>query len=158
MKTLGYAGLCAFALLISHSEAANVYRCVDAAGHLTLTLQGCPIDQNAEITQAINRTPGSGSAVPLAKSRPKRERQVNELTVVGERDDGCGNRLSASDRRSAVIGQQVRPGMTRADVESTLGKPDRVTSRNGKTQYHYKKNKSRSRSVSFDEHNCVLGK
>jgi outer membrane protein assembly factor BamE (lipoprotein component of BamABCDE complex) len=66
--------------------------------------------------------------------------------------------LSASDRRSAVIGMKVRPGMTRADVESSLGKPDQISTRNGQTQYRYTKDKARPRMVSFDEHNCVLGK
>lgn len=158
MKTLAGAGLCALALLSPLSEAAEVYRCVDQSGHLTLTRQGCPIDQTAEVEQAINHTPGSGRAVPLAPPRPKRQRQPDELTVVGVRDDGCGNRLSASDRRSAVIGMKVRPGMTRADIESSLGKPDQISTRNGQTQYRYTKDKTRPRMVSFDEHNCVLGK
>lgn len=158
MKTLACAGSCVVALLIPISEAADVYRCIDQSGHLTLTLQGCPADQTTELTQAINHTPGSGRAVPLAQPRPQRQRQHDELTVVGERDDGCGNRLSASQRRSAMIGMQIRPGMTRADVESSLGKPDQISMRNGQTQYRYTKDKTRARTVNFDEHNCVLGK
>jgi hypothetical protein len=48
--------------------------------------------------------------------------------------------------------------MTRADVESILGKPDRVSSQNGQTRYRYRDRQGNSRSVSFDEAGCVKGK
>ena len=80
------------------------------------------------------------------------------LTVVGEQEDGCGNLLSAQARRRAIVEKQVRAGMTRADIESALGKPDTITSSNGQTRYRYSSQKGRSKSVSFDENGCVRGK
>ena len=48
--------------------------------------------------------------------------------------------------------------MTLADVESTLGRPDKISSQNGQLRYQYLDNQGRSRRVSFDENRCVKGK
>lgn len=142
--------------------AANIYRCVDEAGNLTFTRQGCPTNQTAQIQTAQNPTPSSGKAVPLAKPRERRtkhEKQPSrQLTVIGKKDDGCGNRVTGSARRNAIISQQVLPGMTRSDIDSAFGTPDAVTSRNGRTQYRYVSDKGQTRTISFDEQGCVRGK
>ncbi|MNR64480.1 hypothetical protein D3C85_1871430 [compost metagenome] len=57
-----------------------------------------------------------------------------------------------------MIRQQVRAGMTRRDVESSLGEPDKITSQNGQTRYHYADQKGNRRQVTFDEAGCVKGK
>ncbi|QXI31623.1 outer membrane protein assembly factor BamE [Pseudomonas vanderleydeniana] len=75
--------------------------------------------------------------------------------VVGEHDDGCGNQLDARSRRQAIIQQEVRPGMNRQEVESALGKPDRISTSNSTTRYHYNPKKGRSSLVQFDEKGCV---
>lgn len=160
MKKLLAAGCCAL-LLSGPALATSIYRCVDENGHLTFTRQGCPPRQDAEIRQISNPTPGSGTAVPMAQPKkpgPGAPRKENSLTIVGEQDDGCGNRITGSARRNAVINRQSPSGMTRADVESIFGKPDSISSRNGQTQYRYKDDKGHSRSISFDENGCVLGK
>lgn len=143
--------------------AATVHRCEDPNGHVTFTLQGCPGEQQPQLQQANNPTPGSGKAIPLAKpSKQKRSKRKSKtqsaLVVVGERQDGCGNQLSSSERRSAIIGQRIRAGMTRRDVESALGKPDKISSQNGQTRYQYRDEKGNSRQVSFDESGCVRTK
>ncbi len=162
MKALASIGFGLLTLLPTHSDAASIYRCVDKAGQITLTRQGCPAGQEAQTTRVVNQTPGSGPAIPLAKPTPASKRQVSrgsrELTVVGEQDDGCGNRLTGRARRNALINQQIHAGMTRNDVESAFGKPDRIVNRNGQTQYRYVGREGRSRTVSFDEHGCVRGK
>lgn len=161
MNKLLAAGCCALLFDATPLLAANVYRCADGAGNLTFSQQGCPANQTAQIQEALNPTPSSGKAVPMAKPLAQRKRTKKEatrsLTVVGEQDDGCGNRITGNARRSAMISQQIRPGMTRADVESTFGAPDTVTSRNGQVQYRYS-GKGRTRTISFDEHGCVRGK
>ena len=161
MKKLLASSCCALFLNIPAALATSIYRCIDESGNLTFTHQGCPPQQTTEQQQAFNPTPGSGKPVPMAKAhrqRPAKQKQEQTLTVVGEADDGCGNRITGSARRSAMINQQSRPGMTRADIESIFGKPDNVTSRNGQTQYRYSANKGRTHSISFDENNCVIGK
>lgn len=162
-KLLPGAGISALILFTCTAHATSVYRCVDPNGHLTFTRQGCPASQITQMQDAFNPTPGSGKATPMAEPTPDRRRQKPadaqpSLTVVGEQDDGCGNQLTQQARRKAIVEKQVRAGMTRADVESALGRPDTITSTNGQTRYRYIPGKGRSRSVSFDEHGCVRGK
>ncbi|MCQ4259071.1 DUF4124 domain-containing protein [Stutzerimonas stutzeri] len=161
MSKLIAGGFCALLLCATPTLAASIYRCSDADGNLTFTRQGCPINHASQIQEAANPTPGSGKAVPLAKPLKQRkdhaDRSPRSLTVVGGQDDGCGNLITGSERRDALIKQQILPGMTRADIESAFGSPDTVTSRNGKVQYRYS-GKGRTRTVSFDQYGCVGGK
>lgn len=141
------------------SQAATVYRCVDAAGHITYTLQGCPPDQQQQLQRADNPTPGSGSRVPMATVKTRKAKASGSagmgVVVVGERDDGCGNLLSDQARREAKLHRQVRQGMSRADIESAFGRPDDVTERNGQLTYRYRSEAGRLRQISFDEAGCV---
>lgn len=147
---------CGCALLLpSPAQTASIYRCIDTSGHATFTRQGCPPQHQAEKQAIGNPTPGSGKPVPMAHPKAKERKKDTTLTVVGTQDDGCGNRITGSTRRNAMINRQSPAGMTRADVESTFGKPERIGTRNGYTTYHYKDNKGHSRSIRFDESGCV---
>lgn len=144
-------------LLLGSAQAASIFRCTDASGHTTFTRQGCP-SQHESVKQTISSpTPGSGKPVPMAQpqQRTRGEGKGTSLTIVGTQDDGCGNRVVGSIRRNAMINRQSPAGMTRADVESTFGKPDRISSRNGYTTYRYKDNQGNTRSIRFDESGCV---
>ena len=164
MNTLLRSTLCALLLQPCTTPlAATVHRCEEPNGHVTFTLQGCPGEKQPQLQQANNPTPGNGKAIPLAKpnkqKRSKRKgKAASTLVVVGERQDGCGNQLSSSERRSAIIGQRIRAGMTQRDVESALGKPDKISSQNGQMRYQYRDEKGNSRQVSFDESGCVRTK
>ncbi|SDS79478.1 SmpA / OmlA family protein [Pseudomonas asplenii] len=142
--------------LPSGATAAVVQRCEDASGHITFTTLGCPTDALPRIQRADNPPPG-GRRTPIKRQAASREilSRPRELIVVGEHDDGCGNQLDARSRRQAVIQQQVRPGMNREEVESALGKPDRISTSNNTTRYHYNLKKGRSSLVQFDEKGCV---
>lgn len=158
------AGLCALLLYPAiPSQASTVFRCEDDNGHITYTMHGCPESASLDLQDAYNPTPGKGKAIPLAKphkAQKKARSKVDErqVVVVGTKQDGCGNKLTSNERRRAVIRQQVRGGMTQRDVESTLGKPDKTTSSNGQTRYHYADNKGNRRQVTFDEFGCVKEK
>ncbi|MGL4315476.1 MAG: DUF4124 domain-containing protein [Pseudomonas sp.] len=154
------AGICA-SLLCPALSASTVFRCEDASGHITYTLQGCPTDASQDLQSADNPTPGQGKAIPLAKvgkGKGKRDKETSELVVVGEKQDGCGNRVTGSERRTAMIRQQVRSGMTQSDVQSSLGTPDKITSQDGQTRYHYEDREGNRRQVTFDEAGCVRSK
>lgn len=141
--------------------AASVFRCEDGSGHVTFTLSGCPTSQNQAIQHASNPTPGSGRPTLMAtpgKRRKGTSARNQTPTVVGVRDDGCGNQLSSSEKRSAIIRQEVRRGMARRDIESALGKPDSSHEQNGQTRYVYEAEDGSKRQVSFDEHGCVKSK
>ncbi|MDO9623654.1 MAG: DUF4124 domain-containing protein [Pseudomonas sp.] len=162
MHGLRRAAFCAILLSPTSLLASSVFRCEDANGHITFTLQGCPAEQVQYIQDAYNPTPGSSNPTPLAKpaksSDGKAAAKTRELVIVGETQDGCGNLITGSERRTAMIKQQIRSGMSRRDVENSLGTPDKISSQNGQTRYHYRDPKGNSRQVSFDEAGCVKGK
>lgn len=165
MQGLLRAAFCASLLYSSSSTlAANVYRCEDDSGHITFTLQGCATNQRLQVQNADNPRPGDGKPVLLAKSKkhPRRSKarksQGQQLVVVGEHQDGCGNRVTGSARRSAMINHQARSGMTLKDVESALGKPDKTSSQNGLLRYLYRDKDGNTKQVSFDENGCVRSK
>ena len=159
MRGSHFAALLAAALLYPHqdSSAATVFRCVDANGHITFTRHGCKSDQEQQLQDARNPTPSSHTTIPLADTRRREQRSPNadEVVIVGQQDDGCGNLLSSSDRRQAIIRREIRSGMSRADVESSLGKPDRITQQNGKQRYYYDDTRGKRQQVNFDEAGCV---
>ncbi|OHC12468.1 MAG: hypothetical protein A2002_01050 [Pseudomonadales bacterium GWC1_66_9] len=158
----------ATALLLCSSPplvAAPVYRCAAPGGHISFTHHGCPAGQQQQLQSAFNATPGmGGSPTPMASEprdrapRTARQDKPQEPTIVGQQDDGCGNQITGRERREAMIQKEVRSGMPRADVESALGKPDRISRRNGRTSYHYRDNAGNTRQIDFDEHNCVSAK
>ncbi len=164
MLRLICAGLCATLLYPDQiTLAATVFRCEDANGHITYTRNGCPQDASQALQRADNQTPGQGKPVPLAKARKnqgsKSDKDSEIQTIVtGEKQDGCGNRGTGSERRNAIIRQQVRSGMTQSDVESSLGKPDKVTTQDGQIRYQYADTNGNRRQVTFDEGGCVKGK
>lgn len=158
----------ATALLLCSSPplvAAPVYRCAAPGGHISFTHHGCPAGQQQQLQSAFNAAPGKGdSPTPMASEprdrapRTARQDKPQEPTIVGQQDDGCGNQITGRERREAMIKKEVRSGMPRTDVESALGKPDRISRRNGRTSYHYRDNAGNTRQFDFDEHNCVSAK
>ncbi|MGY4532384.1 outer membrane protein assembly factor BamE (lipoprotein component of BamABCDE complex) [Pseudomonas sp. TE3786] len=163
-----HPSLCATALVISLAPATlfatTVYRCEDHDGRVTFTHLGCPSDQQLQLQNADNPPPGgtaqeTGKAAGKSRSTrpPKPDEEHQAVVGIGLRQDGCGNLLTASARRKAMIDKEVQAGMSRADVESMLGKPDSISSQNGKMRYNYvdKQDKGRKRSVSFDASGCV---
>ncbi|KPY82606.1 outer membrane protein assembly factor BamE [Pseudomonas syringae pv. tagetis] len=142
------------------ATASSVHRCEDASGKIMFTTLGCPEGYNTRLQRAFNAPPGTRiDLLPPGNSSPPRQKPSSqEVVVVGTRDDGCGNRLSAEQRRAAIINQRTPPGMTQRDVESMLGRPDKVTNRNGELHYVYHQKKGRSNNVTFDENGCVKGK
>ncbi|HXR02196.1 MAG TPA: DUF4124 domain-containing protein [Pseudomonas sp.] len=138
--------------------ATTVNRCEDGHGNLTFTTLACPPGHSLKLHRAHNPLPGTTPTAPPAIAESGRERTNKELVVIGQRDDGCGNILSAQQRRKAIIDERTPAGMTKRDVESLLGKPDKVVGRNAELRYIYETKKGRSRQVIFDEHGCVKGK
>ncbi|MDN6858016.1 outer membrane protein assembly factor BamE [Pseudomonas sp. CAN2814] len=157
--------------LVPTSEAATVFRCTAADGGVLFSQYGCPVERRQEIQQADNPTPGGSESVPMATPRAPaaakaasarskgKEIEQEAVVVVGEQQNGCGNRVTGSARRKAIIEGRIRTGMTRSDVESALGRPDRTSQHNDTLRYHYEADKKHgARTVTFDEDGCVMGK
>ena len=162
MLGLRCAAFCAILLCPLPTLGSSVFRCEDAKGHVTFTRQGCPSDQRQHLQQAHNPTPGSGKPVPLAKpritTRTSKDRDSRALTVIGVKQQRCGNQLGSSERRAAIIKQQIRLGMSRDDIESSLGKPDKISEQNGQARYIYQGKKGNKRTINFDQAGCVKAK
>ncbi|KTT35657.1 DUF4124 domain-containing protein [Pseudomonas rhizoryzae] len=140
------------------AQAATVYRCEDASGHLTFSATGCALDSESSLQAAENARPGGAKPTVMAKPKAGAHRATpREPTVVGSKADGCGDLLTASERRQAIIRGQVKAGMNRADVENALGQPRRISQLDTVTRYHYdaRNRQERARLVTFDENGCV---
>lgn len=144
------------ALLPAASEAA-IYRCTATDGHTTFSDSPCEASQHEQAMQVPD--------INLIRPPERRERirssdgSGGQVIVTGQRTDGCGDLLSPRERRQLVIRQQVRQGMTQADIESAFGEPERISSSNGRTTWYYKDEDSgRTRRISFDEAGCVSGR
>lgn len=143
-------------------NAASVFRCSDAEGNVSFNQHGCPPDSQVEYQRTrtlnlLNSEPipeENGSRYFPSQNWESPERST-EIVVVGERAEVCGNLISPQERRKAIIRKQVRKGMTRADVKSALGKPDRISGTNGQVRYHYKAKQGAGQQVAFDEDGCV---
>lgn len=149
------------ALMPMDNPAATPFRCEAADGRVSFHQHGCPPGQAQSRQRAHNPTPGSGRPVPLARPSQESRRTPSDtpLVVVGERQDGCGNRLDERERRTAILQKRIRTGMTRADVESAFGRPDRISQLDDRQRYHYDARPGQGRrTVTFDEFGCVQGK
>lgn len=139
------------------ATAATVHRCEDERGRITFTTLACPAGHELKMQSAHNPPPGT-VVTPSLPAEVQTRKRSEELVIVGQRDDGCGNVLSAEQRRKAIINQQTPAGMTKRDVVSLLGKPDKIVGRNAELRYVYEEKKGKSRQVTFDENGCVKGK
>ena len=153
--------LLALLCLLPRALAATVHRCEAANGRITFTTLSCNAGETLSIQDVRTFTPGSTVALmPEAEPRktPGTTLKRKEPTVVGQREDRCGNLISARERREAIINQRVVAGMSQHDVESALGKPDKIIVRNSATSYRYDTKRGRSAHVEFDEQGCTQGK
>ncbi|QVW22040.1 cell envelope protein SmpA [Pseudomonas hormoni] len=141
--------------------AATVHRCEAANGRITFTTLSCGTGDSFSLQEVRTFTPGSTMALmPEADTRETSgmKNKRREPTVVGQTEDKCGNVINARERREAIINQRVVAGMSQQDVESALGKPDKITVRNSATSYRYDTRLGRSAHVEFDEKGCTKGK
>lgn len=140
---------------------ATIQRCDDDNGHITFTTLGCRPGEQLTLHTLQPPPPGDSMAImpeaePRETSRKKTKRQA--LTIVGQPKDPCGNTLEARERREAIIDRRIVAGMNQQDVESALGKPDRVRIKASSTEYRYDDKKGRSANITFDENGCVKAK
>ncbi|RON53085.1 cell envelope protein SmpA [Pseudomonas frederiksbergensis] len=141
--------------------AATIHRCEAPDGRITFTTMSCKADESLSLQPVQPFTPGTTiSVMPEASARlaSSMNEKKREPTVVGQSEDKCGNLINAKQRREAIINQRVIAGMSQQDVESALGKPDKISIRNSATSYRYDLKRGRSAHVEFDERGCVKGK
>jgi hypothetical protein len=144
------------------APATTIHRCEAINGRITFTTLSCAASESRSIQQVRTPTPTNDLTAlmpePETRRSPGMNSKRNEPTIVGKSEDGCGNLISARDRREAIINQRVVAGMSQQDVESALGKPDKINIRNSSTSYRYETKRGRSAHIEFDERGCTKGK
>ncbi|QXH99172.1 cell envelope protein SmpA [Pseudomonas monsensis] len=141
--------------------ATTLHRCEAVDGSVTFTSMSCANGEQRSVQEVHPYLPGSVIAVIPEHDHEETSGMKNrrrEPGVVGTAVDQCGNLISARQRREAIINQRVIAGMSQEDVESALGKPDKVNVRTSTTSYRYDLKRGRSAQVDFDERGCVKGK
>ena len=156
-----YFLLAALLCLPPWALATTVHRCEAPNGRITFTTLSCTTGESLSLQEVRTFLPGSTTALmPQAEVREtsSMKNPRREPTVVGQSEDKCGNQLSAKERRIAIINQRVVAGMSQQDVESALGKPDKISTRNSAMSYRYDNKRGRSAHIEFDEKGCTKGK
>ncbi|MGY1891683.1 cell envelope protein SmpA [Pseudomonas asplenii] len=141
--------------------AATLHRCEAIDGSITFTSMSCASGEQRSVQAVHPYMPGSVVAVMPEHNHEEisgMKIKGREPGVAGTVEDPCGNLIDARQRREAIINQRVIAGMTQQDVESALGKPDKVNIRTSTTSYRYDLKRGRSAQVDFDERGCVKGK
>ncbi|WP_433769338.1 cell envelope protein SmpA [Pseudomonas putida] len=150
-------------LLCPHwAIATTIHRCEAAGGQITFTTLSCATDENLSLQVIQTFTPGSTITALMPEAEPHQRivttTNRREPVVVGQTQDNCGNLISARERREAIMSKRIIAGMSQQDVESALGKPDKISIRNSSTHYRYDSKRGRSAQIEFDERGCTRGK
>ncbi|MGJ7514442.1 cell envelope protein SmpA [Pseudomonas baetica] len=146
----------------SWAFATTIHRCEAGNGHITFTTLSCRANESLSLQDVRTFTPRSTllTLMPEAEHRPpsNTKHSRKDPTVAGKAEYKCGSLINAKERREAIINQRIIAGMTQQDVESALGKPDKISIRNSSTSYRYKTKRGRSAQIEFDERGCTKGK
>ncbi|MEJ5060563.1 MULTISPECIES: cell envelope protein SmpA [unclassified Pseudomonas] len=143
------------------APATTIHRCEAPNGRITFTTMSCAVGDTLSIQEVHTYLPGNAVALmPEASYQETSGIKIKsrDPTIVGEPEDKCGNLISARERREAIINRRVVAGMSQQDVESALGKPDKISIRNSSTSYRYETKRGRSAQIEFDERGCTKGK
>ena len=141
--------------------ATSLHRCEAADGRITFTSMSCANGEKLSVQEVHPYLPGSVVAIMPEHNHEEISGMKNtgrEPGIVGHTQDKCGNLIDARQRREAIINRRVIAGMSQQDVESALGKPDKVNIRTSTTSYRYDLKRGRSAQVDFDERGCVKAK
>ncbi|MGE8069637.1 cell envelope protein SmpA [Pseudomonas sp. NPDC089569] len=146
----------------SWTFATIIHRCEAASGHVTFTTMSCAADESLSLQDVRTFTPGSATNALMPEAEQHKPsvtpaRQSDPI-AVGKSEDRCGNMITASERRKAIINQRIIAGMSQQDVESAFGKPDKISIRNSSTKYSYESKRGRTAQIEFDEKGCTKGK
>lgn len=166
--------LMASALVAGQAHAATIFKCVDAAGKVTFTKgQNCPDNTGLDDVVRAHNPRISGSSAPVQMAQPRIQSQPASgvtsphvqhqpprrgVAVVGGSAPRveCNTGLSDRDLRTAKVRGEIVPGMSRKDVESIHGKPNRDGSARGAGTSTYWNDKYVDvTSVRYDAGGCV---
>jgi hypothetical protein len=156
-----HIALIALLCLPPSGAAVTLHRCEAVDGSITFTSMSCAQGERRSEQDVHPYLPGSVAAVMPEHNHEETSGMTNRIrepVIVGHTEDRCGNLIDARQRREAIINRRVIAGMSQQDVESALGKPDKVNIRTSATSYRYDLKRGRSAQIDFDERGCVKAK
>lgn len=147
-------------LQVTLSNAATLHRCQASDGRITFTSMSCATGEQLSIQEVHPYSPGWVAIMPEFdhETVTGMKDRGREPGIVGGAEHKCGNLIDSRQRREAIINRRVVAGMSQRDVESALGKPDKINTRTSTTSYRYDLKRGRSAQIDFDERGCVKGK
>jgi hypothetical protein len=151
-----------FLLCLPHAGATTtLHRCEAADGSITFTTMSCAHGEHLSVQEVHPYSPGSVVAV-MPEANHEETSGMNTRGrapgIVGGAEHICGNVIDARQRRQAIINRRVITGMSAQDVESALGKPDKINIRTSTTTYRYDLKRGRTAQIDFDQRGCVKEK
>lgn len=146
--------------LPSSGAALTLHRCETSDGNVTFTSMSCAEGEQRSIQEIHPYSPGSVAIMPEHNHEQTTALKTmrREPGVIGQIQDSCANLIDNRQRREAIINRRVIAGMSQQDVESALGKPDKVSIQTSTTRYRYNFKRGRSAQIDFDERGCVKAK
>ncbi|MBV4485561.1 cell envelope protein SmpA [Pseudomonas sp. SWRI153] len=140
--------------------STTLHRCEAADGSVTFTSMSCASGEHRSVQEVHPYSPGWVAIMPQANHEAVTgiKNKGREPGIVGRTEDQCGNLIDSRQRREAIINRRIIAGMSQRDVESALGKPDKINTRTSTTSYRYDLKRGRSAQIDFDERGCVKGK
>jgi hypothetical protein len=154
-------GTC-FLLLSSACMADTVFKCVDSQGHVTFTARAnCPSDSALDdVVSAHNARPsgaaeGTLMAAPVSPQNRSAPRAAATAPATQTGPAPCSTGLTAQELRTAKVRGEITPGMTRKDIESIRGKPNKDSARGAGSSTYWNDKYVDVTSVSYDRNGCV---
>lgn len=149
--------------LSAGASAATVNKCVGADGSVTFTQTACPEDAAGVSVKVRVASEGMLIAPPAPITAPaqddeKTDAQDGEPVIVGSRESStskCSD-ASAQEIRTAVVKNQVFPGMSAADAIKSWGEPSKINrSSRGSDQWVYYRGRVSAQYLYVDSAGCV---
>ncbi|TXI34775.1 MAG: DUF4124 domain-containing protein [Aquipseudomonas alcaligenes] len=150
--------LLAAMLAAGDAAAAKLNKCVDEGGHVTFTQAACPGGAAGETIKV--ESGGSGmslgpSASPSSvEPAPAEQAAGGKVNVVGGGSSCDGG--SDQEIRTAIVRNQIYPGMTAKQAIQSWGKPSEINrSSSGDDQWVYYRGPVDMQFVYVDQNGCV---
>ncbi|MDY0207083.1 MAG: outer membrane protein assembly factor BamE [Pseudomonas sp.] len=139
----------------STTALAQIFKCTADDGNISFNDSGCP-PQSQQVL--LSRQPVISIPAPpnntIEHKQDTSEHKATRVTVITDDKHPCGA-FDATQRRTDLIRKQVKSGMSRAEVESMLGRPLSQRSHNGIVSAVYRNTKEKRLTVRFNQQGCV---
>ncbi|HKM37572.1 MAG TPA: outer membrane protein assembly factor BamE [Thiopseudomonas sp.] len=139
----------------STAALAQIFKCTADDGSISFNDTGCPpqAQQDSISRQPVITIPAAPNST-VEHNPDTQQHRATRVTVITDDKHPCGA-FDSTQRRTDLIRKQVKSGMSRAEVESMLGRPLSQRSHNGIVSAVYRNTKEQRLTVRFNQQGCV---